>query len=396
MSDILCISTTDWDEIWGSRQQIMLRLAAKGHRVLFVERQVGPEQLLRSPDLRRRKFKAWSGKKPLHPIADRLWRWQPPLLPPARYYSQQLNHWGQQRLARHLRPILSQMGFENILLWLYPPQSAALVGQFNEKLSVYHCIERFAGIQKGRKRKVMIAEEEQLLRQVDLVFTHAEGLRQLYQPFARRAILLVPSAADVTHFQSSLEINPEIAQISQPRLGIVGTLDDRIDIEMLSILARQHPDWHLIFIGHIRSERLNLAPLLALKNVHHLGKRSFQELPEFLNGMNVNLVPYVINEMTRFISPLKVYEYLAVGKPVVSVDLPEVRRLSEWVTIVPTLHGEADQRAQAFAAGIQKALDANTPGLESELRKAAWQHTWDKRVDKMWENIENLMQEKKT
>lgn len=393
MSDILCISTTDWDEIWGSRQQIMLRLAARGHRVLFVERQVGPEQLLRSSDLRQRKFKAWSGN-PLHPIAESVWRWQPPLLLPGRYYSQQLNHWGQQRLARHLRPILSQLGFENVLLWLYPPQSAALVGQFNEVLSIYHCIERFAGIQKGIKRKTMIAEEEKLLRQVDLVFTHAEGLRQLYQPLARRPILLVPSAADVNHFQSSPEIRPEIAQIPQPRLGIVGTLDDRIDIEMLSILARQHPDWHLIFIGHIRSERLNLAPLLALTNVHYLDKRSFQELPEFLNGMNANLVPYLLNEMTRFISPLKVYEYLAVGKPVISVDLPEVRRLSEWVTIVPTTTGKAQTRAQAFAAGIQQTLDANTPGLESERRKVAWQHTWDERVNKMWEIIENLMQER--
>lgn len=393
MSDVLCISTTDWDEIWGSRQQIMQRLAARGNRVLFVERQVGPEQLLRSPDLRKRKIKEWKSDR-LVPIAERLWRWQPPLLPPGRYYAHKLNSWGQQQLVRTLHPILKLMGFEDIILWLYPPQSAALIGQFNERISVYHCIERFAGIQKGRKQQVMLEEEARLLSQADLVFTHSEGLRQLYEPLTRRPIRLVPSAADVAHFQSSSAIHPDAAQIPEPRMGIVGTLDNRIDIKMLFILAQQHPDWHFVFIGHIRAERVDLNPLLDLKNVHHLGERPFHQLPEFLNAMNVNLVPYVLNEMTRYISPLKIYEYLAVGKPIVSVDLPEVRRLSEWVTIVPAAGGDANALAQAFASGVQKAMDSNTPEIERERREAAWRHTWDERVNSMWQAVEFVMQEK--
>src|SRR3974377_2286658 len=98
MTDILCISTPDWNEIWGSRQQIMARLAAAGHRGLFVERQVGPEHLLRDPDLRHRKLSAW--RLPALRLLDKnLWLWQPPLLPPGRYYSMALNHLGQSLLA---------------------------------------------------------------------------------------------------------------------------------------------------------------------------------------------------------------------------------------------------------------------------------------------------------
>ena len=239
----------------------------------------------------------------------------------------------------------------------------------------------------------MIEEEEHLLHQADLIFTHSEGLRQLYQPLARRPIILVPSAADVAHFQSSFEIDPQAAQIPMPRMGIVGTLDNRIDTEMLYALAYQHPDWHFVFIGHIRSERVDLGPLLDLKNVHHLGERPFLELPGFLNAMTLNLVPYVLNEMTRYISPLKVYEYLAVGKPVVSVDLPEVRRLSDCVTVVPTAFGEANLRAQAFANGIQHAMNSNTPKMERKRRKAAWRHTWDERVNIMWQAVEFVLKE---
>ena len=175
--NFLCMSTTDWDEIWGSRQQIMSRLAAQGHRILFVERQVGPEHLLRDPVLRSRKLTAWRHPA-IRQIEENLWLYQPPLMLPGRYFSIAANASGQRWLARKLRPLLTQLGLENPILWLYPPHSAPLLGQFNERLVVYHCIERFVGNQTGRKRRIMEIEETELLRHAHLVFAHAEGLRQ--------------------------------------------------------------------------------------------------------------------------------------------------------------------------------------------------------------------------
>ncbi len=389
--DILCFSTTDWDEIWGSRQQIMKRLAAAGQRVLFVERQVGPEALLRDPALRRRKLEAWR-RPALRRLEANLWAWNPPLLPPGRYYSPALNALGQRLLAGRARPVLQGLGFERPLLWLYPPQSAPLLGRFGERLSVYHCIERFAGEQRGRKRSTMLRLEEELLRAADLVFVHSEGLRRLYAPLTRRPIRLAPSAADVAHYQSDASLHPALAALPSPRLVVMGTLDQRLDLELLGCLARSRPGWQIALVGQVRSARVDLGPLANLPNVHLFGKRPYDELPALLNAADACLVPYVLNELTRYINPLKVYEYLASGKPVVSSDLPEVRALAPWVRIAPQAGPGAQERAQAFAGEVERALAEDSPGLQDGRRMAAREHSWEGRVAAMWAAVQECLE----
>jgi len=384
MTDILCISTTDWNEIWGSRQQIMARLAAAGQRVLFVERQVGPEHLLRDPDLRHRKLSAW--RLPALRLLDKnLWLWQPPLLPPGRYYSMALNHLGQSLLAGRLRPVLHELTFEQPVLWLYPPHSAPLIGQFSEKLVVYHCIERFVGGQRGLKRKVMQAQESELLHRADRVFVHTEDLRRLNQPIARHTITLVPSAADVAYFQSTDAVHPDVSALPHPRLGVSGTLDARVDIGLLKNLACSHPEWHLILIGQVRPGRMDLAPFQILPNVHLLGPRPFADLPALLNGMDALLIPYLRNELTEYISPIKLYEYLAVGKPIISVDLPGVRPLQDWVSLANDQPG--------FIQAVQLALNEDDPQCFAARRKAALEHTWDARIKLMWDVVGASLEE---
>jgi glycosyltransferase involved in cell wall biosynthesis len=378
MTDILCFSTTDWDEIWGSRQQIMARLAAAGHRVLFVERQVGPEHLLRDPDLRFRKLKAWR-MPAVRALNKNLWLWQPPLLPPGRYYSTGLNRLGQSFIAARLRPVLHELAFKQPLLWLYPPHSAPLIGRFSERLVVYHCIERFIGGQRGRKRNLMQAQEADLLRYADRVFVHTEGLRRLYQPISHHPIILVPSAADVAHFQSTNAVHPDISALPHPRLGVSGTLDARLDVSLINTIASNHPEWQLILIGQVRPGRIDLAPLKILPNVHILGPRRFADLPALLNGMDALLIPYLHNELTEYISPIKLYEYLAVGKSIISVDLPGVRPLQDWVSLAKDQPG--------FIRAIQRALDEDDPQRYLARRKAALEHTWEARIKLMWDVI---------
>jgi len=381
--DILCFSTTDWDEIWGSRQQVMRRLAAAGQRVLFVERQVGPEALLRYPALRRRKLQAW-GRPALRLVETNVWALNPPLLPPGRYYSPALNALGQRLLADWVRPMVAELGFERPLLWLYPPQSSPLLGRFGERLSVYHCIERFAGEQRGRRRSAMLQMEERLLRQADLVFVHSEGLRRLYAPLTRRPIHLAPSAADVDHFQSDASLHPALAALPRPRLVVMGTLDTRLDLELLDCLARRRPDWHIALVGMVRSGRANLEALGRLPNVHLIGRRPYDELPALLNAADACLVPYLLNELTRYINPLKVYEYLAAGKPIVSTALPEVLPLAPWVRVAPEAGPGAEERAEAFAREVALALAEDSPELQAKRRLAAREHSWDARVEAMW------------
>jgi glycosyltransferase involved in cell wall biosynthesis len=384
MTDILCFSTTDWDEIWGSRQQIMARLAAAGHRVLFVERQVGPEHLLRDPDLRFRKLNAWR-MPAVRPLDKNLWLWQPPLLPPGRYYSIALNRLGQSFLAARLSPVLHELAFKQPLLWLYPPHSAPLIGRFSESLVVYHCIERFVGGQRGRKRNVMQAQEADLLQNADRVFVHTEDLRRLYQPITHHPITLVPSAADVAHFQSTNAIHPDISALPRPRLGVSGTLDARLDVSLLNTIACSHPEWHIILIGKVRSGRVDLAPLQTLPNIHILGPRLFADLPALLNGMDALLIPYLHNELTEYISPIKLYEYLAVGKPIITIDLPGVRPLHEWVSLAKNQLG--------FIQAVELAIAEDDPQRYTARRKAALEHSWEARVELMWDVISAALME---
>ena len=371
--DILCISTTDWDEIWGSRQQIMLRFAGSGHRVLFIERQVSIEHLFRDPVLFRRKLTRWRDA-PLKESSPNLWIWHPSLMIPGRYYSMLLNHLGQHLLVTQVLPILQALEFSQPILWLYPPHSAPLLHRFNESCSIYHCIDRFAGNQIGLKHTIIENQEKRLLQNVDIVFTHSKGLQEKYACYTQRPIKLIPSAADIAHFQSTSEIHQDIQLIPHPRIGIMGTFDGRLDTELLETLITQYPEWHFVFIGQIRPGRTDLDRLLQWQNVHYLGARPYQELPMLLNGMDIFLIPYRLNELTQFINPLKLYEYLAVGKPIISVPLPEVMALSPHVNI-------ADR--SNFADLILRALVSDTPESQQTRREAAKQHNWDDRIQEI-------------
>jgi glycosyltransferase involved in cell wall biosynthesis len=384
--DFLCISTTGWDEIWGSRQQIMLRLANLGHRVFFVERQIGFEHLLKHSIYRKKGINLFWIQQPVK-VQENLWRWQPPLVGPGRYYSYALNRIGQIRLAAQISSILRQLDFESPILWLYPPHSAPLIGKFKERLSVYHCIERFSGDQRGIKKQVMTEQENWLLSQADLVFVHSHGLHELYEGLTKNPIEVIPSAADVEHFQREVEIHPTMAIIPEPRLVVMGTLDSRIDFELLRNIASIRPDWHLVLIGQLKKPPQNALSFTRLPNVHYLGHQPFELLPSLLRGANVGLIPYRITEMTRYINPLKAYEYLAFGIPVISSQLPELNPLSEWIRIVTVNHLDHEMQAERFIVEIEAALLSETPQLMKERRQFARSFAWDMQVSHMLEVI---------
>jgi glycosyltransferase involved in cell wall biosynthesis len=381
---VVCFSTTDWNEAFGSRQQLMLLLAKRGHLVLFIERQVGPEHLLRDTALRSRKLIAWKADR-LRQIRENLWLWQPPLMPPGRYYSTRLNQLGQAFLILHVRKALNTLRINTPILWLYPPHSSPLLGKFGEILSIYHCIEHFSGIQSGTKQRVMQQEEKDLLHRVDIVFTHSKGLLKRYQGMTKRKITLVPSAADVDFFQGISSIDPLIAGIPQPRLGVMGTLDGRLDIPLLASIFTERPSWQLVLIGALHPERVDLSQLLKLPNVHSLGMQPFERLPALLNGLNIFLIPYVINEMTQYISPIKLYEYLAVGKPIISTNLPEVSHFSSFLRMAT---GKDE-----FIQQIEAALTSDLPDQRLARRNEAIKHSWKNRLDVMCQVIENCLKE---
>jgi glycosyltransferase involved in cell wall biosynthesis len=372
--DVLCFSSSDWHGKWGSRQQVMLRLAGRGHRVLYVEQQAGLEHLLRYPSLLRRRLRRW--KEGLRRVKDSLWIASPPPLLPGRYYSPAASRLNQRLVARWTRRHLRELALTPTLLWLYRPEQAPLIGRFGERLSVYHCIDEFTAGTRGRKRATIAAMEADLLRRVDVVFANSlltyEGKRQL-NPYTYR----IPSGADVDHFARALDpataTHPAIGSIPHPIAGYVGNLNEKLNVPLLFTVAGRLPDWQFVFVGRAYPQKINLHPLRALPNVHLLGRFPFEEIPSLVKGMDVCLLPYVEGEAARYRSPLKLYEYLAAGRPVVSTDHPEVREFAAWVEVASGPAG--------FASAIVRAQRGESVKRRERRAELSQAHSWDRRAD---------------
>ena len=385
--DILCFSSSDWHGKWGSRQQVMLRFARRGYRVLFVERLVGLEHLWRYPDIRQRKAHRW--REGLRQMQDNLWIVSLPPLFPGRYYSLTIARWNQRLAARWARPYPTRLGFRDPILWVYRPEDGGLFGHFEEHLTVYHCIDEFAANTIGRKQRIITALEWETLCQVDIVFANSlltyENKRH-FTPHTYR----IPSGADVEHFAQALDpatsVHPAIAAIPHPIAGYIGNINNKLDIPLLVTVAAHLPDWQFVFVGQPYLQSVDLRLLQGQSNVHFLGRFPFTEVPALVKGMDVCLLPYAKTEFARYRSPLKLYEYLAGGKPVVSTDHPEAREFSKWVEVAFT--------PQEFAAFVTKAKEKDSP--ERQLRRAelAQQHSWDRRVDEMEQIITAWLEEK--
>jgi glycosyltransferase involved in cell wall biosynthesis len=375
--DVLCFSSSDWHGKWGSRQQVMMRFASRGHRVFFVEWLAGLEHFWKYSDLRQRRWQRW--REGVREIKSNLWVLSPPPLFPGRYYSTAIARLNAALVCRWLAPYLRRLKIIEPVLWLYQPEHVALIGQFGERLAVYHCIDEFTAGTRGHKRQTITTLETDLLHQAHVVFANSiltyENKRKLNLNTYR-----IPSGADVEHFAQAAnparEAHPDVAMLPRPILVFVGNINEKIDVTLLATIAETRPHWSMVLIGQACLQSTDLRPIRRLANVHWLGKRPFETLPSLLRGADVCLLPYVQGEATRYRSPLKLYEYLATGKPIVSTEHPEVCDFGDTVAIAS---------ADRFVETIESVLQNDAPEDQKRRIEIAGQHSWDARVDRMHE-----------
>lgn len=390
ISDILCFSSTDWEGIWGSRQQVMLRFARRGYRVLFIEQLAGVEHLVRYPELYERKRRRW--QEGLRNVAENLNIISAPPLFPGRYYVMSINKINTWITNRWIRNKIQSMVFESPILWFYKPEHCDLVGKFNERISIYHCIDEWTAGTSGRKRKIIAQLDSNLVSKVDVVFANSL-LTYEKKIHSNPNTFRIRSGVDFEHFVQAanphFETHPALADIPKPRIGFSGTINERLDYTYLEHLATNRPDWSLVFIGDTFPWTFDAAPLRKLStfsNVHFLGKFPFSTLPSLIRGLDVCLIPYVNDERGSYRSPLKLYEYLAAGKPIVSTNHPEVHEFSPPVLIANT-PGE-------FIENVEIAIAQNSPKYQQKSIDIAKQHSWDLRVEQMESIINRTLKEK--
>ncbi len=377
--DILCFSSSDWDGKWGSRQQVMRIMARRGHRTLFVEQMAGWEHFAKYTDLRKRRRQRW--REGVSEIEPNLWLGSPPPLLPGRYYLPAISKLNAGIVAHWVSSHLRKLNMPTPILWLYKPEHVELIPRLPHKKVVYHCIDEFTVGTAGRKKTIIQQLENRLLSQADVIFANSLLTYQNKLP-ANPHTFHVPSGADVEHFQGAAQTDVPahslVDQLPRPILMFVGNLNEKIDSDLLANIAEMRPNYSLVLIGQSFFKDSVRDKLHAL-GVYFLGKQPFAKLPAFLRAADVCLLPYVEGEATRYRSPIKLYEYLATGKPIISTPHPEVDKFASWVSI---------SHAAQFPEVIGQVIQTDSLQLRQERLKEAEKHSWKNRVDLMLQILE--------
>lgn len=327
--DVVLLATADWDHpFWTNKQHVARTLADLGHRVLYVE-SVG----LRAPRLEGQDvLRIWRrlrrGLRPPRRVAARLWVWSPLLIPAAHAgWRRGLN---QLLFSIGLRFWRSWLGLRADLFWTYNPLTGLLLNLplKNYRQLVYHCVDDLTA-QPCMPSALIAAEEEKLCRLSDQIFVTSLELlrtRSVYNP----SIRYHSNVADVSHFAMARHqdgpIPQDLAQLpSGSRLGFIGAISGyKLDLDLVAALADHRPDCQIVLIGRVGEgdPTTALEPVMSCPNVHHLGPKPYAQLPDYLRGFDVALLPCPLNDYTRSMFPMKFFEYLAAGVPVVATDLP--------------------------------------------------------------------------
>ncbi len=357
-SDLVCFSHLRWSWVYQRPQHLMSR-AARDRRVFIFEE---PTEGAARPTL-----------DVSHPVRNVLVA--TPRLPdgmstPDRIMVQRdlLDGW------------LGREGVRDFTLWFYTPMALPLTLHLDPECIVYDCMDELSAFAGAPTELASL--EQQLFTRCDIVFTGGYSLHEVKRRHHSQ-VHAVPSSVDVEHFalaRSSREEPADQAAIPRPRLGYCGVIDERIDQDLVREISAAHPEWQLVFVGPVT--KIDPASLPRAKNIHYLGGRSYDELPAYLSGWDVALLPFAHNKSTRFISPTKTPEYLAAGRQVVSTSVRDVVRTFGDSGLVGIADGADD-----FIRAIEQALDHDDPQRQAKVDRYLAMQSWDR----TWARMQALM-----
>jgi glycosyltransferase involved in cell wall biosynthesis len=380
--DIVCVGFADWDtELWTNQHHLMARLARE-NRVLFVESLGLRRPQLAGRDLSRIARRVRRGLQPPR-ATDGLHVLSPLVLP---FHGNRLARAVNRRLLNALlRRATRRLGMRRPILWSYVPQAETLIGALEPKLVVYHCVDDIAA-QERIDTASFRAAESRFAARADLVLASAPALAARMRELSGD-VLYAPNVADTDLFARALgpgRTDPALAELAHPLIVFTGAIVAvKLDIPLLVALARARAQWSFALVGPIGpgEPRADVSALSDEPNIHLLGHRSYKQLPDVLRGADAGLIPYALNELTRSIFPMKVYEYLAAGLPVVATPLPALADV-EAIATAPD--------AEGIARLLDEALAADTPERRRARSRAAAEHSWERRLQEIAAAIDAL------
>jgi len=350
---MVCVCHLRWDFVYQRPQHLMTRFAKNG-RVFYIEEPVlsnGPAHLKLS--------ERDSGVTVVVPHVPHL-----------------------KGVDAVLRSLLDRMFLEQRIgphyLWMYTPMAVEWTRHLRPMAVVYDCMDELSAFKNAPRE--MKEKEKELLERADVVFT---GGQSLYE--AKRGqhsnVYCFPSSVDVAHFACARSIREEPldqAPIPRPRLGYFGVIDERMDLELITKVADARPDWHVVMLGPV--VKIDSHDLPQRPNIHFIGMKKYAELPEYVAGWDVAILPFARNDSTRFISPTKTPEYLAAGRPVVSTSIRDVVHPYGDLGLAHI----ADD-APTFVKAVERALAADPQErlkkVDVLLSRTSWSRTWGRMLE---------------
>jgi glycosyltransferase involved in cell wall biosynthesis len=301
------------------------------------------------------------------------------------------SEFGRERTAERLATIVDDLirdeQITSYALWYYSPMALVFSSHLNPELIIYDCMDELSGFKFAPPELREL--EQALFKKADLVFT---GGHHLYQAkkHQHKSIHPFPSSIDKEHFVTARNIAREPADqknIPHPRLGFYGVLDERLDIELVDRIASARPDWQIVLIGPV--VKIDPASLPRRNNIHYLGGKDYKDLPSYLAGWDVAIMPFALNESTRFISPTKTPEYLCGGKPVVSTAITDVVNDYGKTGLVHIAHN-----ADEFIEAVEKIFKNKNYNdwlarVDNLLAGNSWDITWRRMQDLIKETYQN-------
>ncbi|WP_204259578.1 glycosyltransferase [Lichenicola cladoniae] len=278
-----------------------------------------------------------------------------------------------------LDTLLLELGNAVAVAWFYTPMAMDFAGHVQATTVVYDCMDELTLFRGASPRLVLL--ERQLLDRADLVFT---GGRSLYE--AKRGLHphahLFPSSVDAPHFQQARSDRTappsDQADLPHPRIGYFGVIDERIDYALLDAIAVARPDWSFIMLGP--TAKIDPASLPRHPNLHWLGMKSYAELPAYLAGWDAGIMPFALNEATRFISPTKTPEFLAAGVPLVSTPIADV--VTDWGTGgMVSIAADPDATIAAIEALLARPIEPWLTDVDHRLSQQSWDNTWGRMME---------------
>ena len=390
--DIIYVSSIDWDFLWQGHQEIATRLAAAGNRVLFIENTGVRSLRLKDGTRLLARLRNWLHNLRtggVRKIAANIYVCSPVVLPPLG------SAWQREINRRLFLPLIARaarkLNMRGSLLWTYLPTDTALdvleLLRTPESVLVYYCADNFTQVTTNPQR--LRETETALLEVSDLVFTTCSELASHCKQWNAN-VHVFPSGVNMDVFPLEPDVrgsdhyspNGKLRRLQRPVIGYIGGLHSHVDFALLTEVARSRPLWSVVLVGALQTSPGELS---TLSNVHFMGQQPHGSLAAYLREFDVCIVPYINSAYTATVVPTKINEYLALGKPVVSTNLPSVVEFNQKHKILQISSPRPNEFLQAIEQALQLPNDGQDQARRREVAKSA---DWRIRLEAMSELIE--------